>query len=243
MSSGSEAPRLVAIDGAMARVSWLIPVGLSTIGRDTTTGIVVEDDSVSRRHASVDRDGRHVVLNDLGSTNGTWINGRRLYGKQELSPGDTVRVGNVSLAFEFESAARTYGFGDVHGAVHAGEGDQYVNGRDYYDQRTYRHTSTNDYDGWDEAFQGKGFGRVLTVLGGLIAMAGFGLVLYFFYRAFGAAGDAEFTPFSIELAPGVPVLAVGFGGFAAGGVIAGIGSGMSKAARKRAERTRGVRGG
>jgi hypothetical protein len=236
VSSGPEAPRLVALDGPMARVSWTIPIGQSTIGRDAATGIVVEDDSVSRRHASVARDDDRVVLNDLGSTNGTWINGRRLYGKQELRAGDTVRLGHVSLAFVVESGARTYGFGDVHGAVHAGEGDQYLNGRDHYDQRIYHHS--NDYDGWDEAFQGKGFGRFLTIAGGVLALAGFGLVLYFFYVVFGSDinDPAGQSPFAVELVPGVPVIAVGFGAFAAGGIIAGIGSGMSKAARKRAER-------
>ena len=81
------------------------------------------------------------------------------------------------------------------------------------------------------------------ILGGLLAVAGFGLVLYFFYVAFNSGIDDPVgqSPFGLELVPGVPVLAVGVGAFVAGGVLAGIGGGMSKAARKRAERRRGVR--
>jgi hypothetical protein len=186
------------------------------------------------------RAGGQVVLNDLGSTNGTWVNGRRLVGTQELRPGDTIRLGEVSLAFEPAAPPPTsYGFGDVHGAVHAGTGDQYLNGRDRYDQRSYRYSTTNDYDPWDEAFQGKGPGRVLLILGGLLALAGFGLVLYFFYVAFNSGIDDPVgqSPFGLQVA-GVPVLAVAVGTFFTGGVLAGIGSGMSKAARKRAERRR-----
>jgi hypothetical protein len=197
------------------------------------------------------RDSSRVLLNDLGSTNGTWINDRRLSGTQELRGGDTIRLGHVSLAFECAHAAPTgptgpsYGFQTVQGAVHAGQGDQYLNGRDKFDQRSYHYTHNNDYDAWDEAFEGKGFGRVLTIVGGLIALTGFGLLLYFFYIVFGSDinDPAGQSPFAVELVPGVPVLAVGFGGFVAGGIIAGIGSGMSKAARKRAERRRGAHDG
>lgn len=236
VAPGPEAPRLVALDGPMAHVAWTIPVGVSTIGRDAETGIVVQHDSVSRRHASLHRDGGRVTLGDLGSTNGTWINGHPVHGREELHPGDTIRVGHVSLAYVADPAppASGYRFDTVYGAVHAGEGDQYL-----HDQRSYHYTSSNDYDPWDEAFTGTGPGRVLTVLGGLIALAGFGLVLYFFYVVFGAdiSDPAGQSPFAVRLG-GAPVIALGFGGFLAGGVLAGIGSGMSKAARKRSERRR-----
>jgi hypothetical protein len=244
VSSGSVVPRLVVLDGRMANATWEIPVGQSMIGRDLETGVVVDDESVSRQHAAVTRERDRVVLNDLGSTNGTWINGRRLSRTQELHAGDTIRLGQVSMTFEFAPpgpAGQVRGFQTVSGAVHTGQGDQHLNGRDTFDQRSYHYPHSNDDDAWDEAFAGKGFGRVLTILGGLISLAGFGLLLYFFYVVFGSdlSDPTGRSPFAVELAPGVPVVAVGFPGFIGGGIIAGIGSGMSKVARKRAERRQG----
>jgi hypothetical protein len=247
VSPGTAAPRLVALDGRLAHASWDIPPGLSTIGREPTTGIVVDDESVSRRHASVARDGGHVVLTDLRSTNGTWINDQRLYGARELRAGDMVRLGQVSMAFESgapSSAAASFGFGDVGGPVNAGSGRQYIAGRDqhvgdriHYDRRTYR----TEADTADGLFEGRGFGRVLIVVGGLICLAGFAMFTYVIFSAMGGSIDDPIgqSPFAIELLPGVPMLPVGFGAFAVGGIIASIGSAMSRAANKRYERRQG----
>jgi phage shock protein PspC (stress-responsive transcriptional regulator) len=103
----------------------------------------------------------------------------------------------------------------------------------------------NDYDPWDELFRGRGVGRVLMVVGSLIALAGFGIVGYFIFvfafgsdiNDFGGAGELS-NPFQKKLLPGVPMVAAGFGLFAVGGVLAGIGATMSKAARKREEELR-----
>ena len=67
------------------------------IGRDDTAGIVIEDDRVSRRHAlvTVFEDGARV--NDLGSTNGTWVNGARIAVPHPLLEGDELRVGETRL--------------------------------------------------------------------------------------------------------------------------------------------------
>ena len=249
VSPETAAPRLVALDGRLAHATWDIPPGRSTIGRAPPTGIVVDDESVSRRHASVARDGGHVVLSDLRSTNGTWINGRRLPGggSQELHAGDTVRLGQVSMAFESgapSSAAASYGFGEVGGPVNAGSGRQYIAGRDqhigdrvHYDRRTYR----TEADTADGLFEGRGFGRVLIVVGGLICLAGFAMFTYVVFSAMGASIDDPIgqSPFAIEVLPGVPMLPVGFGAFLVGGIIASIGSAMSRAARKRYERRQG----
>jgi hypothetical protein len=247
VSSGTAAPRLVALDGRLAHACWDIPPGRSTIGRESATGIVVDDESVSRRHAMLSRDGGHVVLTDLRSTNGTWINDRRLYGAQELHPGDTVRLGQVSMAFESgapSSVAASYRFGDVGGPVNAGSGRQYIAGRDqhigdrvHYDRRTYR----TEADTADGLFEGRGFGRVLIVVGGLICLAGFAMFAYVIFSAMGASIDDPIgqSPFAIEILPGVPMLPVGFGAFVVGGFVASIGSAMSRAARKRHERRRG----
>ena len=72
-----------------------------TIGRDASNPISINDGEVSRRHASLSLHGSGYVLQDLGSTNGTFINGRRLTVPQVLNPGDTVAFGeNISLTYE-----------------------------------------------------------------------------------------------------------------------------------------------
>jgi DNA-binding response OmpR family regulator len=70
-----------------------------TIGRGVENDIVVTSRRVSREHARVERKGRHAILIDLGSTNGTFLNGERVLAPVELRDGDTVSIGDVVLAF------------------------------------------------------------------------------------------------------------------------------------------------
>jgi len=71
------------------------------IGRDTTNDIVVNDSEISRKHARLIMQAGGYVLEDLGSTNGTFVNGQRLMGPHVLRAGETVMLGeNVSLAVE-----------------------------------------------------------------------------------------------------------------------------------------------
>jgi pSer/pThr/pTyr-binding forkhead associated (FHA) protein len=73
----------------------------TTIGRADDNVVVLEgDDYASGRHARVESglDGTWVV--DLGSTNGTYVNGERLEGRRRLHEGDLVQVGDTELRFE-----------------------------------------------------------------------------------------------------------------------------------------------
>jgi len=73
----------------------------TTIGRDDDNVLVLKgDDYASGQHARVDSglDGTWVV--DLGSTNGTYVNGERLEGRRRLHEGDLVQVGDTELRFE-----------------------------------------------------------------------------------------------------------------------------------------------
>ncbi len=64
------------------------------VGRDRECGLALDDDSVSRRHATIQPwEHGHAVV-DLGSTNGVYLNERRIAGTQPLQPGDRVRFGN-----------------------------------------------------------------------------------------------------------------------------------------------------
>jgi hypothetical protein len=75
------------------------------IGRDVTNDIVVADAEVSRQHARINRTPGGYVLEDLGSTNGSFVNGERLVAPRVLNPSDLVGLGeNVTLTFEAVSA-------------------------------------------------------------------------------------------------------------------------------------------
>ena len=70
-----------------------------TIGRSTENNdIVVNDEKVSRNHLQMvmDDNGNYSVV-DLGSTNGTYVNGRRISGEVRLQPNDEVRIGQTVL--------------------------------------------------------------------------------------------------------------------------------------------------
>ena len=80
-----------------------------TVGRDSTNEIVINDAEISRRHARLTFQGGKYVIEDLGSTNGTFVNGQRLAGPRVLKAGEVVSFGEqIVLVFEvtnFDAAA------------------------------------------------------------------------------------------------------------------------------------------
>ena len=71
-----------------------------TIGRDRTLQLVLKDPEVSRRHARLDTQNGTVFLRDLESSNGTYLNGRRLEQTIEVRVGDEIDVGNTRIVVE-----------------------------------------------------------------------------------------------------------------------------------------------
>jgi two-component system, cell cycle response regulator len=69
------------------------------IGRDEDNELAVDLDTVSRHHARVYVEGEHVLVEDLGSTNGTWVNDRELAGPTPLRSGDRLKVGGALFKF------------------------------------------------------------------------------------------------------------------------------------------------
>ncbi len=85
---------------------FVLPEGSTLVlGRDTTCDLPILDPGVSRRHADVRVDGEVLVLQDLSSRNGTWLNGKRI-GKGQARVGDLISFGPVELAVVEEVAPR-----------------------------------------------------------------------------------------------------------------------------------------
>jgi predicted component of type VI protein secretion system len=74
-----------------------------SIGRDASNTIQINDAEMSRRHARLQFQGGKYVIEDMGSTNGTHINGQRLSAPHVLRPGDVVSFGE-QIVLGFESA-------------------------------------------------------------------------------------------------------------------------------------------
>ena len=70
------------------------------LGRGDQADIVLEDSFASSRHARLVPHGDVIVLEDLGSTNGTYLNDEPLRGPQPLHPGDRIRIGDTAFTFE-----------------------------------------------------------------------------------------------------------------------------------------------
>ncbi|MEA2479486.1 MAG: hypothetical protein QOJ07_1408, partial [Thermoleophilaceae bacterium] len=85
--------------------STLAPTAELVIGRSSAgEGALGGDPELSRRHARLYRDPTGaLVIEDLGSTNGTWVNGQRAAAAVRLAPGDTLRIGRTT----FQVAAAT----------------------------------------------------------------------------------------------------------------------------------------
>jgi len=86
------------VQGPPALMGITVPVnGPIVIGRSPGADIVIGDDFVSGKHTRISPAGDGAVIEDLGSTNGTLLNGRRLTAPQQLRPGDAVDIGSVKL--------------------------------------------------------------------------------------------------------------------------------------------------
>ena len=95
--SGARNVRLVSADGR----TYPVAIGSTVIGRGDHANLRLPDVGISRRHARLDFDGGQVVLTDLGSTNGTMVNGQRI-SAVALNPGDMVQIGTTTLTFRVD---------------------------------------------------------------------------------------------------------------------------------------------
>jgi len=89
--------KLVIVDGAL--IGTVIPLGTTSIliGRAPDATIELDDDFVSTHHDRLTPNGNHWIVEDLGSTNGTWIDRTRVSAPTVLRPGTQLRIGRTSM--------------------------------------------------------------------------------------------------------------------------------------------------
>jgi pSer/pThr/pTyr-binding forkhead associated (FHA) protein len=91
---------LLVRSGSLKGRRLAVKVPVVNIGRAEFNDVVIADPSVSTSHAKLQRRDDIWVLSDLGSTNGTYVEGERLSGEVALGPGSTVKFGDVAVLFE-----------------------------------------------------------------------------------------------------------------------------------------------
>jgi DNA-binding winged helix-turn-helix (wHTH) protein len=95
--------------GVLYRLAWqdgqaTLEEGDYVLGRDSALAVFLDSPSVSRRHARLRLAGSEVILEDLGSKNGTYLNGRKVTSPVRVSDRDEIRVGRVLLAIRVLAA-------------------------------------------------------------------------------------------------------------------------------------------
>jgi pSer/pThr/pTyr-binding forkhead associated (FHA) protein len=92
--------------------------GETVLGRDPHSHIHIEHPSVSRRHARISVQADKLMLEDLASRNGTFVDGRKITGPVQLRDGTIIGLGAIALTFGVSRApASTQPVGDVPGSL------------------------------------------------------------------------------------------------------------------------------
>jgi len=226
---------LVITSGPLHGVRVPLGAGGTTVGRQADCDGVLDDPTVSRRHAVIEPDGRGWRLRDLGSRNGTAVNGSPVAGSAPLRAGDIVSFGSVDARLETAAAPAAASAGSDFRIGDQAAGQIHNVGRD---QINYVRAERESFLADIAAAKTKG--RWLVSVGFLGIVAGFAMfgygVITFINGVPTATADSfgELTPLGPDVG-GVPLGAIGFGLGALGSflLIAGIVLHVSAAAKLR----------
>jgi adenylate cyclase len=113
MSPPAPAPRLILKGAAGDATEY--PLGQNNVlGRSTTASVRLADREVSRKHSQIDLENGDYVLRDLGSSNGTFLNGKRIFGPTKLKDGDEVVIGTSKMEFRLGAGLKPKNVEIVH---------------------------------------------------------------------------------------------------------------------------------
>jgi predicted component of type VI protein secretion system len=93
-----------------------------TIGRDTGNEVVLPTAGVSRQHCQIEADGDEVIVTDLNSSNGTFVNGEQI-SRSTLSEGDELTIGDLTLKISFSITRRATSMDNLFDALTEGEAE------------------------------------------------------------------------------------------------------------------------
>lgn len=82
----------------------------TTIGRSNKNDIVIKDPFLSKKHARIEKEKDQYFLEDLNSSNGTFVNSEKVLNPMQLEHGDTIKVGQVHFIFVNEISKKSYSF-------------------------------------------------------------------------------------------------------------------------------------
>lgn len=99
LTEASEMAKLICVGGMNRGDEFPLMPGASLIGRGKECQIVLFDKRASRSHCRIVREGNYLALEDLGSRNGTFLNGKQITKKSILKVGDRIGVGSTLLEF------------------------------------------------------------------------------------------------------------------------------------------------
>lgn len=104
MGQGRPSASLVVRQGTQAGMSFPVSGNQVVIGREEGLEVVLQDPESSRRHSRISWQGGSFVVEDMGSTNGTFVNGVQITSPQILNPGDSIGIGQTILVFQVAGA-------------------------------------------------------------------------------------------------------------------------------------------
>ena len=93
-------PKLVVLSQGLAGLSYELKTDKITVGRVEDNSFQVSDPSVSSHHCEILLKGTEVIVRDLNSTNGTFINGKQVSGEAAIPAGQVLRLGQVEIRIE-----------------------------------------------------------------------------------------------------------------------------------------------